>query len=67
MSQSLPQEKKEYTEEERLELAKKLDNDLDAFLASRPRKPYTDGWTEENWQEVYLIFIFLKYFSVFLR
>ncbi|CAH0390036.1 unnamed protein product [Bemisia tabaci] len=51
MSQSLPQEKKEYTEEERLELAKKLDDDLDAFLASRPRKPYTEGWTEENWQE----------------
>lgn len=38
-------------EKERLELADKLDKDLDAFIDSLERKPYTDGWSEENWEE----------------
>lgn len=43
------------TEEERLKLAEKLDAELDEFINGLERKPYTDGWTEENWQEVPLI------------
>ncbi|XP_044741335.1 DNA polymerase interacting tetratricopeptide repeat-containing, protein of 47 kDa [Chrysoperla carnea] len=39
------------TEEERLKLAEKLDAELDEFINGLEKKPYTDGWTEENWQE----------------
>jgi len=31
------------TEEEKLELAKKLDEDLDEFIQSRQKTPYTEG------------------------
>ena len=31
------------TEEEKLELAKKLDEDLDEFIHSRQKSTYTDG------------------------
>ena len=46
------QNKSKMTDEERLALAAKLDNDLDGFINSLEKKPYTDGWSEENWQEV---------------
>lgn len=44
--------KKEYTEEERLQLAAKLDQDLDNFIDSLEKKRYTDGWPEDRWEEV---------------
>ncbi|CAH1117980.1 unnamed protein product [Phaedon cochleariae] len=39
------------TDEERLELAKKLDADLDEFIDSLPKNKYTDGWPEDRWEE----------------
>lgn len=39
-------------EEQRHELAEQLDKDLDAWLAAREKKPYTEGWNEDNWEEV---------------
>ncbi|XP_071952443.1 tetratricopeptide repeat protein 4-like [Antedon mediterranea] len=33
------------------ELAQDLDAKIDAFMDTLPRKPYTDGLTEENWRE----------------
>lgn len=43
------------TEEEKLELAKKLDEDLDKFIQSRQTTPYTDG-TNYNPEIKHLIF-----------
>lgn len=44
--------KKQWTDEERLQLADKLDKELDDFIAGLERKPYTEGWPEDRWQEV---------------
>lgn len=44
--------KREWTEQERLELAAKLDADLDAFIDSLEKKRYEEGWPEDRWQEV---------------
>lgn len=45
------EEKKVYTEEERLALAAKLDDDLDAFINSLEKKRYTEGWGDD-WEKV---------------
>lgn len=39
------------TDEERIALAEKLDQELDAYIDSLERKPYTDGWPEDKWEE----------------
>ncbi|GJQ75280.1 putative tetratricopeptide repeat protein [Trypoxylus dichotomus] len=39
------------SDEERLELAKKLDKELDDFINNLPKKEYTDGWPEDRWEE----------------
>ncbi|XP_014231299.1 tetratricopeptide repeat protein 4 [Trichogramma pretiosum] len=44
-------QKQGYTEEERAELAGKLEQDLDDFINSLEKKPYTDGWPEDRWEE----------------
>lgn len=44
-------EKKVWTEEERLELAAKLDRELDDFISGLEKKPYTEGWPEDRWEE----------------
>ena len=44
--------KKEWTEEERLQLAAKLDAELDDFINGLEKKRYTEGWPEDRWQEV---------------
>lgn len=44
--------KKEWTEQERLELAAKLDAELDVFINSLEKKRYEEGWPEDRWQEV---------------
>lgn len=44
--------KKHWTDEERLQLAEKLDKDLDDFISGLEKKPYTEGWPEDRWQEV---------------
>lgn len=43
---------RKYTDEERLQLAEKLDKDLDVFINSMEKKRYSDGWPEDRWQEV---------------
>lgn len=40
------------TDEERLKLAEKLDKELDDFISGLERKPYTEGWPEDRWEEV---------------
>lgn len=46
------------TDEERLELAAKLDKELDDFIAGLEKKSYTEGWPEDRWEEV-LHYVFL--------
>lgn len=43
--------KKPMTDEERLQLAAKLDKELDQFINSREKRSYTDGWPEDRWEE----------------
>lgn len=50
------------TEEERLQLAVKLDKDLEKFVNNLPQKKYEDGWNEESWEEV-LSFKILPFFA----
>ena len=40
------------TNEERLELAKKLDKELDDFINGLAKKPHEIGRPEESWEEV---------------
>lgn len=40
------------TDEERLQLAAKLDRELDEFISGLEKKPYTEGWPEDKWEEV---------------
>ncbi|XP_072382348.1 DNA polymerase interacting tetratricopeptide repeat-containing, protein of 47 kDa [Diabrotica undecimpunctata] len=51
MNNSETVEKKTWTEQERLELAAKLDKELDEFIDKLPRKKYEDGWPEDRWEE----------------
>jgi len=39
------------TEEQRMELAEKLDTDLDEYLRTREKRPYTEGWNEATWEQ----------------
>ncbi|XP_049880114.1 DNA polymerase interacting tetratricopeptide repeat-containing, protein of 47 kDa [Pectinophora gossypiella] len=45
------QKKTQMTDEERLALCQKLDRELDEFIDSLEKKRYTDGWSEETWEE----------------
>ena len=42
---------KKWTEEERLELAAKLDAELDDYINGLEKKSYSEGWPEDRWQE----------------
>lgn len=44
-------QKKYWTEEERLEIATKLDAELDEYINGLEKKRYTEGWPEDRWQE----------------
>lgn len=49
------QNKQKITDEERLQLAAKLDKDLDEFIDSLEKgKRYADAWPEDKWREVKL-------------
>ncbi|KAJ0171505.1 hypothetical protein K1T71_013055 [Dendrolimus kikuchii] len=43
--------KKPMTDEERVALCQKLDQELDDFINSLERKRYTEGWPEDRWEE----------------
>ncbi|XP_054274161.1 DNA polymerase interacting tetratricopeptide repeat-containing, protein of 47 kDa [Macrosteles quadrilineatus] len=45
------QSKTPMTDEERAELAAKLDKDLDDFIDGLEKRSYTEGWPEDRWQE----------------
>lgn len=47
-----PINEKTMTDEERKQLAAKLDTDLDKFISGLEKRSYTDGWAEDKWQEV---------------
>lgn len=57
----LPKPKKPMTQEERIQLAAKLDKELDEFIESLPRKKYEDGWPENRWEEVHLYNDFIQF------
>ncbi|KAK4878437.1 hypothetical protein RN001_010943 [Aquatica leii] len=44
-------DKSPITNEQRLALAAKLDKELDDFIDSLEKRPYTEGWPEDRWQE----------------
>ncbi|KAH1011063.1 DNA polymerase interacting tetratricopeptide repeat-containing, protein of 47 kDa isoform X2 [Dendroctonus ponderosae] len=46
-----PSAKQPMTDEERLKLAKKLDDELDEYINSLPKTKYEDGWPEDRWEE----------------
>lgn len=50
--------KTQMTDEERLELAAKLDHDLEKFIDSLEKKRYTEGWPEDRWEEACTITLF---------
>ncbi|XP_046447563.1 tetratricopeptide repeat protein 4-like [Daphnia pulex] len=39
------------TDEEKHQLALKLDEDLEEFINSRKNTPYSEGWNEETWEQ----------------
>lgn len=43
--------KKTWTDEERLALAAKLDAELSEYIDNLEKKKYTEGWSEDKWQE----------------
>jgi len=47
------------TDEEREKLASRLDEDLDNFIDNLQKTPYKDGWKEETWREVIIIYFYL--------
>lgn len=58
--------KKPITDEERLELAAKLDRELDEFISGLEKKPYTEGWPEDKWEEVSFLGYVTSYCTVIL-
>lgn len=44
------------TDEERAELSSRMDEDLDNFINQLQKTPYKDGWKEETWREVTILF-----------
>uniref|UniRef100_A0A1A9VZE2 Tetratricopeptide repeat protein 4 n=1 Tax=Glossina brevipalpis TaxID=37001 RepID=A0A1A9VZE2_9MUSC len=51
MSSKHSKDKEEWTEQDRLELAAKLDVELDEFIDGLEKKRYEEGWKEDRWQE----------------
>lgn len=42
------------TDEEKHQLALKLDEDLEKFINSCEKSPYSEGWKEDTWEKVFL-------------
>lgn len=51
MEEKAGDNKKIWTDEERLELAAKLDAELDEYISNLEHKSYTEGWPEDRWEE----------------
>lgn len=54
--------KKQMTDQERLELAAKLDRELDDFIDGLEKRRYTEGWPEDRWEEV--LFVFSQFYGI---
>lgn len=50
-TEELVSTKPKISDEERLELAAKLDSELDQFIAGLEKRKYADGWPEDKWEE----------------
>lgn len=48
---NVDEKRRAWTEQERLELAAKLDAELDEYISSLEKKRYVEGWPEDKWQE----------------
>lgn len=48
----MAERKKPMTDEERLSLAGKLDDELDNFINGFEKKRFNEGWPEDRWEEV---------------
>lgn len=44
--------KSKMTDEERLALCTKMDQELEDFIDGLEKKRYTEGWPEDRWEEV---------------
>lgn len=51
MEETSDEKRKTWTDEERLELAAKLDAELDEYISNLEKKRYTEGWPEDRWEE----------------
>ncbi|XP_017887531.1 uncharacterized protein LOC108629397 [Ceratina calcarata] len=51
MEETSHEKRKTWTDEERLELAAKLDAELDEYINNLEKKQYTEGWPEDRWEE----------------
>lgn len=51
MSEDSATPSKAMSHEERLELAAKLDDELDDFINGLEKRQYTEGWPEDRWEE----------------
>ena len=59
--------KEKVDEEQGQGLAEMLDKNLDEWLAAREEKPYTEGWKEDNWEEVSILFFLPTVFSAVIH
>lgn len=47
----MSEKNKKWTDEERLKLASKLDDELDEYISNLEKKSYTEGWPEDQWEQ----------------
>lgn len=55
------------TDEERVALSQKLDQDLDDFINSMERKKYTDGWSEDTWEVKFISYYLYEQISYYCK
>ncbi|XP_006612590.1 DNA polymerase interacting tetratricopeptide repeat-containing, protein of 47 kDa isoform X2 [Apis dorsata] len=49
--EEMSEKNKKWTDEERLKLASKLDDELDEYISNLEKKSYTEGWPEDQWEQ----------------
>ncbi|XP_016918151.2 DNA polymerase interacting tetratricopeptide repeat-containing, protein of 47 kDa [Apis cerana] len=49
--EEMSEKNKKWTDEERLKLASKLDDELDEYISNLEKKSYTEGWPEDQWEK----------------
>lgn len=51
MEETSEKKHKTWSDKERLELASKLDAELDEYINNLEKRSYTEGWPEHRWEE----------------